>query len=50
MPVIEITMNVGETIVLDCQLLSVVKNIGFVRVLHTAEPKYILPSWRHIYN
>ena len=45
---IEITTKVGEMIALDCQPLSVVDNIGFVRVLHAAEPRYTLPSRRHI--
>ena len=44
----EITTKVGEMIALDCQPLSVVDNIGFVRVLHAAEPRYTLPSRRHI--
>ena len=35
-------------IALDCQSFSIVDNVGFVRVLHAAEPRYVLPSQRYI--
>ena len=45
---VEITTKVGEMIALDCQPFSVVDNIGFICLLHVAEPRYSLPSRRHI--
>lgn len=38
----------GEMIALDCQPFSVVGNVGFVCILHAAEPRYVLPSRRYI--
>ena len=35
-------------IALDCQPLSVVDNVGFIRVMNAAEPRYVLPSRKYI--
>ena len=40
--------KIGEMIALDCQPLSVVDNVGFIRVMNAAEPRYVLPSRKYI--
>ena len=45
---IDITTKVAEMISLDCQPFSIVNDVGFIRLLQAAEPRYTLPSRRHI--
>ena len=39
-----LTTKIGEMIALDCHSLSVFENVGFIRVMNAAEPRYVLPS------
>ena len=43
-----LTTKIGEMIALDCQPLSLVDNVGFIRVIQAAEPRYVLPSRKYI--
>lgn len=45
---VKLSTKVAEMIATDCQPLSIVDNIGFVRLMKAAEPRYMLPSRRHI--
>ena len=40
--------RIGEMIAIDCQLFSVVEDVGFTRLLKQLEPRYSLPSRRYI--
>ena len=45
---VRITRRIAEMIAIDCQPISVVDDLGFVRVLQTAEPRYSIPSRKYI--
>ena len=40
-------MKIAEMMALDYQLLSVVSDVGFTRLLHTIEPRYKIPSRKY---
>lgn len=40
--------RIGEMIALDYQPFSIVDDVGFVRLLHSLEPRYVTPSRRYV--
>ena len=43
-----ITFRVAEMVALDCQPLSIVEDAGFLRLMNEVEPRYVVPSRKHI--
>ena len=43
-----ITHCISEMVALDCQSLSVVEDTGFLRLMKEVEPRYMVPSRKHI--
>ena len=40
--------RIGEMFALDCQPLSMVEDTGFLRMMKEIEPRYTVPSIKHI--
>ena len=40
--------RIGEMIALDYQPFSIVDDVGFICLLHSLEPRYVIPSRRYI--
>ena len=43
-----VSRKIGEMIALDSQPMSIVDDVGFVRLLQTIEPRYSIPSRKYI--
>ena len=43
-----ITHHIGEMVALDCQLLLIVEDTGFLRLMKEMEPRYVVPSRKYI--
>ena len=47
---VRIHQKIGEFIAVDCQPLSVVRDVGFVRLLKSLESRYSIPSRKYFTN